>query len=469
VTSDTADIAADNGKSNCFSGADANDLECFMKGLRRRNPGEKEFHQAVREVAADVVPFIAGEPRYQHSLLLERMTEPDQVVSFRVCWLDDDGNTRANRAWRVQFNNATGPYKGGLRFDPDLTESVLKFLGFEQCFKNALTGLPIGGAKGGANFNPKGKSDGEVMRFCQALMSSMYHYLGEHRDIPAGDIGTGEREVGYLFGQYRRLTHQFVGALTGKGVAFGGSELRTEATGYGAVYFLGHMVDRLGGDLEGRKIAISGAGNVARYAAEKAIELGARVMTLSDSGGLVHFRDGLGQAQLESLHRLKEERRGALEEIAGEIGAAYHADKKPWDVECDIALPCAIQNELDDDDAARLIENGCRIVAEGANMPCTMDAIERLQASGAIQFAPGKAVNAGGVAVSGLERTQNAQHMPWPKDEVDENLGRIMREIHERCVEHGRANGDDSVDYRKGANIAGFLRLADAMLAQGVM
>jgi len=453
----------------CFSGADANDLDCFMQGLMRRNPGEQEFHQAVREVAADVVPFIAGEQRYQHAMLLERMTEPDQIVSFRVCWMDDQGNTRANRAWRVQFNNATGPYKGGLRFDPNLTESVLKFLGFEQCFKNALTGLPIGGAKGGANFNPKGKSDAEVMRFCQALMSSLYHYLGEHQDIPAGDIGTGAREVGYLFGQYRRLTHQFVGAITGKGVAFGGSELRTEATGYGAVYFLRHMVDRLGGDLEGRRIAISGAGNVARYAAEKAIELGGRVVTLSDSGGLIHLKDGLGREHLDPLHRLKEQQRGALESIADEIGATYHAGRKPWDVECDIALPCAIQNELDEDDAASLIKNGCRIVAEGANMPCTLKAVERFQDSDTTVFAPGKAVNAGGVAVSGLERTQNAQHLAWPKDEVDENLKRIMHEIHDRCVEHGRADGTGAVDYRKGANIAGFLRLADAMLAQGVM
>jgi len=455
--------------TNCFSGADANDLECFMKGLVRRNPGEKEFHQAVHEVAADVVPFIAGQQRYQNALLLERMTEPDQIVSFRVCWLDDDGHTRANRAWRVQFNNATGPYKGGLRFDPDLTESVLKFLGFEQCFKNALTGLPIGGAKGGANFNPKGKSDDEVMRFCQALMSSMYHYIGEHRDIPAGDIGTGAREVGYLFGQYRRLTHQFVGALTGKGVAFGGSELRTEATGYGAIYFLCHVLDRLGGDLEGQRIAISGAGNVARYAAEKAVELGACVITLSDSKGFIHLDDGLKPEHLEPLHRLKEDGRSALEELADDIGATYHPDASPWGVECDIALPCAIQNELGDDDAASLIKNGCRIVAEGANMPCTADAIERFQAADQVVFAPGKAVNAGGVAVSGLERTQNAQHMAWQKNEVDDQLKRIMQAIHDRCVEHGRNGDKSSVNYRKGANIAGFLRLADAMLAQGVM
>ncbi|MBS3744052.1 MAG: NADP-specific glutamate dehydrogenase [Wenzhouxiangellaceae bacterium] len=462
-----------NGKSTCsrgrFSGADANDLECFMKGLARRNPGQKEFHQTVREVASDVIPFVAGETRYQHSLLLERMTEPDQIVSFRICWLDDDGNTRANRAWRVQFNNATGPYKGGLRFDPELTESVLKFLGFEQCFKNALTGLPIGGAKGGANFNPKGKSDAEIMRFCQALMSSLYHYIGEHRDIPAGDIGTGTREVGYLFRQYRRLTHQFVGALTGKGVAFGGSELRTEATGYGAIYFLRHVLDRLGGDLEGQRIAISGAGNVARYAAEKAVELGACVITLSDSNGFIHLENGLRPEHLEPLQRLKENGRGTLEELAGDIGATYHDRGKPWGVECDIALPCAIQNEIDDDDAARLVRNGCRIVAEGANMPCTTEAVERFQADDSIIFAPGKAVNAGGVAVSGLERTQNAQHMAWPKDDVDQQLLQIMRAIHDRCVEHGRENNDSAINYRKGANIAGFLRLADAMLAQGAI
>jgi len=454
---------------NCFSGADSDDLDCFMRGLIKRNPSEEEFHQAVREVAADVVPFIARNEHYQASMLLERMTEPDQVVSFRVCWADDDGNTRVNRAWRVQFNNATGPYKGGLRLDPDLTESVLKFLGFEQCFKNALTGLPIGGAKGGANFNPKGKSDAEVMRFCQALMSALYHYIGENRDIPAGDIGTGTREVGYLFGQYRRLTHQFVGAITGKGVAFGGSELRTEATGYGAVYFLGHMLDRLGEDIAGKRIAISGAGNVARYAAEKAIELGARVVTLSDSDGLIYMKDGLGEQHLQRLHRLKERQRGRLEELAGEIDAEYHADANPWGVECDIALPCAIQNELDEHDAKRLIDNGCRFVAEGANMPCTIEAVDRFQAAESTTFAPGKAVNAGGVAVSGLERTQNAQHMAWPKDDVDTQLVRIMKAIHDRCVEHGREKGNNAMNYRKGANIAGFLRLADAMLAQGVI
>jgi glutamate dehydrogenase (NADP+) len=454
---------------SCFSGADANDLDCFMKGLIKRNPGEEEFHQAVREVAADIVPFVARNERYQASMLLERMTEPDQIVSFRVCWEDDEGNTRVDRAWRVQFNNATGPYKGGLRLSPTVTESVLKFLGFEQCFKNALTGLPIGGAKGGSNFNPKGKSDAELMRFCQSLMTALYPYLGEHRDIPAGDIGTGTREIGYLFGQYRRLTHQFVGALTGKGVAFGGSELRVEATGYGTIYFVGHMLDRMDRTLEGQRVVISGAGNVARYAAEKALELGAVVVTLSDSGGFVHFPDGLQPGQLADIHKLKEDQRGSLAEFADAQGLEWHEGDQPWSVACDIALPCAVQNELDGDAAGTLIDNGCRIVAEGANMPCTAEAIERFQDSEATTFAPGKAVNAGGVAVSGLERTQNAQHMVWPKDDVDRELRRIMRAIHDRCVAHGAENDDAPVDYRKGANIAGFLRLADAMLAQGVL
>ena len=452
---------------HCFSGADSNDLECFMQGLIRRNPGEEEFHQAVREVAEDIVPFVAENPRYQEAMLLERMTEPDQAISWRVCWTDDDGNARVNRAWRVQFNSTIGPYKGGLRLEPGLTESVLKFLGFEQCFKNALTGLPIGGAKGGANFDPKGKSDGEIMRFCQALMTGMYQYIGEHRDIPAGDIGTGNREIGYLFGQYRRLTHRFVGALTGKGVSFGGSELRTEATGYGVVYFVQHMLDRHGGHIEGKRIAISGAGNVARYAAEKAVEVGAKVVTLSDSGGLLYRKQGFSREHVARLHRLKEEERGSLESVAEELNATYYAGRNPWHVECDIALPCALQNELDEDDARRLIENGCRLVAEGANMPCTSKAVERLQADQHVLYGPGKAANAGGVAVSGLERSQNAQFLVWSKEEVDRRLVEIMETIHNRCVQHGGEN--KTIDYRRGANIGGFVKLGDAMLAQGLI
>lgn len=451
-----------------FSGADTNDLESFMYGLAKRNPNEAEFHQAVREVADDVVPFVAMHEKYQTAMLLERMTEPDQIISFRVCWVDDNGNTRVNRAWRVQFNNATGPYKGGLRLHPTVTQSVLKFLGFEQCFKNALTGLPIGGAKGGSNFNPKGKSDGEVMRFCQSLMTSLYPYLGEHRDVPAGDIGTGSREVGYLFGQYRRLTHEFVGALTGKGVAFGGSELRVEATGYGAIYFIRHMLERLDRSLKGQRVVISGAGNVARYAAEKAIELDAQVIALSDSGGLLHTPEGLDADQLQAIHALKEEQRGSLAEYANAAGLEYHAERTPWDLECDIALPCAVQNELDGDAARTLVKNGCWLVAEGANMPCTPEAVDILQQASGVAFAPGKAINAGGVAVSGLERTQNAQHQVWPKAQVDRELMRIMEAIHDRCVRHGE-NTDGTVNYRRGANIAGFVKLADAMLAQGIV
>lgn len=444
-------------------------LQQFMDGLERRNPGQPEFHQAVREVAHDVLPFINEHARYQKGKLLERMTEPDRVVSFRVSWIDDNGQTHVNRGWRVQFNNAIGPYKGGLRFDPGLTESVLKFLGFEQGFKNALTGLPIGGAKGGANFNPKGKSDDEVMRFCQALMNQLVHYIGPNKDIPAGDIGVGQREIGYLFGQYRNLTHEFVGALTGKGVSFGGSELRTEATGYGVLYFVVDMLDRAGRDLEKQRVAISGAGNVALHAAEKAIELGATVITLSDSGGTLYAKGGLESEQLDTIKEMKSDRGCRIKDVAEELGLDYNADAKPWAVECDIALPCATQNELDTDDAKQLVKNGCRLVAEGANMPCTAEAIDVFQDNDDVLYAPGKATNAGGVAVSGLERAQNAQHLVWTRDRVDDELRQIMSQIHDRCEHHG-GNGDGRpVNYLRGANIAGFEKLADAMIAQGVL
>lgn len=456
-------------ESNCTQSAcDDNDLDRFMEGLGRRNPHQDEFRQAVREVACDIVPWIAEHPRYQSNMLLERMTEPDRVVSMRVCWTDDDGNIQVNRAWRVQFNNAIGPYKGGLRFDPGVSESVLKFLGFEQCFKNALTGLPIGGAKGGANFDPRGRSDGEIMRFCQALMDSMYPLLGEHRDIPAGDIGVGTREIGYLFGQYRKLTGEFVGALTGKGVTFGGSELRVEATGYGAIYFVELMLGELDEALDGKRVAISGAGNVARHAAEKAIRQGARVVTLSDSGGTMYDSDGLDEAGLEAVHDIKGRQRGTIEDVAEKLGWKYEGGSKPWAVGCDIAIPCATENELDEGDAESLINNGCRIVAEGANMPCSRAAVERFEAVDHLIYAPGKAVNAGGVAVSGFERSQNAQHQVWKSERVDEELVAIMKSIHARCLEHGRGE-DESIDYRLGANIAGFVRLADAMLAQGTI
>ncbi|NKI36037.1 NADP-specific glutamate dehydrogenase [Wenzhouxiangella sp. XN79A] len=449
--------------------AQSSALNDFMDGLVRRNPGQDEFHQAVHEVACDLLPFIAEHEKYRDAMLLERMTEPDRIVSFRVCWTDDDNCVQVNRGWRVQFNNAIGPYKGGLRFDPEVTESVLKFLGFEQCFKNALTGLPIGGAKGGANFDPKQHSDTEIMRFCQALMNTLVHYVGPNQDIPAGDIGVGQREIGYLFGQYRSLTREFVGALTGKGVSFGGSELRTEATGFGVLYFVKDMAERLDRDLDGARVAISGAGNVACHAARKAIELGAKVVTLSDSKGMMHGRDGLDAEQLATAQRMKGEHRCSIEQVADELGWRYHEGAKPWGVECDIALPCATQNELDGDDAKRLLDNGCWLVAEGANMPCTAEAVEAFQQDDAMSYAPGKAANAGGVAVSGLERAQNAQHLVWTRDRVDEELQRIMREIHDRCVRHG-GNGDGRpVNYRKGANIAGFEKLADAMLAQGVL
>lgn len=444
-------------------------LSNFMDGLVRRNPGQDEFHQAVHEVAADVLPFIAEHQHFQQSMLLERMTEPDRVVSFRVCWTDDEGKTRVDRGWRVQFNNAIGPYKGGLRFDPSLTESVLKFLGFEQCFKNALTGLPIGGAKGGANFNPKGRSDTEVMRFCQALMNALVHYIGPNQDIPAGDIGVGSREIGYLFGQYRNLTREFVGALTGKGVSFGGSELRTEATGYGVLYFVQNMLDRAGGELEGQRVAISGAGNVALHAAEKTIELGARVVTLSDSGGTMHNPDGMQSEQLDTVKRMKQERGCRIEQVAEQLGWDYRKERAPWSVDCDIALPCATQNELDGNAAKQLVGNGCRLIAEGANMPCTAEAVDCFQDNDKVLYAPGKAANAGGVAVSGLERAQNSQHLVWTRDRVDEELSKIMREIHDRCVRHGGDSNGGSVNYRKGANIAGFEKLAEAMLAQGVL
>jgi glutamate dehydrogenase (NADP+) len=444
-------------------------LKDFMTGLERRNPGQPEFHQAVHEVASDVLPFIAEHPKYQQGKLLERMTEPDRVVSFRVSWIDDQGQTQVDRGWRVQFNNAIGPYKGGLRFDPGLTESILKFLGFEQGFKNALTGLPIGGAKGGANFNPKGRSDYEIMRFCQALMNQLVHYIGPNRDIPAGDIGVGQREIGYLFGQYRNLTREFVGALTGKGVSFGGSELRTEATGYGVLYFVAEMLDRAGRDLENQRVAISGAGNVALHAAEKAIELGAHVITLSDSGGLLKIDDGLETGQLDIIKEMKQDRGCRIEDVADELGLDFHADTRPWGVDCDIALPCATQNELDGDDAKQLIGNGCRLVAEGANMPCTAEAIEVFQNDSSVLYAPGKAANAGGVAVSGLERAQNAQHLVWTRRKVDDELKEIVHRIHDRCVDHGSSGDGRPVNYRKGANIAGFAKLADAMIAQGVL
>ena len=443
------------------------EVERFMRGVVRRNPGETEFHQAVREVAQSVMPLLLQHPEYRDAQILERLTEPDRIVIFRVCWDDDHGRVRTNRAWRVQFNNSIGPYKGGLRFHPSVSQSVLKFLGFEQIFKNALTGLPMGGAKGGANFNPKGKSDREVMRFCHSLMIELHRHIGEDTDVPAGDIGVGRREISYLFGQYKRIENRFQGILTGKGLTFGGSLVRTEATGYGAVYFAQNMLAHTGANLDGMRCVVSGSGNVAIYTAEKLLQLGARVFTLSDSAGTIYRPEGMDAEDLALIKDLKEARRGRLVELAGRDGWEYRPGSTPWDVPCDAAFPCATQNELDGDAALTLLANGCRLVAEGANMPCTMDAVHHF-ISARILFGPGKAANAGGVAVSGLEQSQNALRISWGHDEVEQRLQDIMVGIHQRCVEHG-AEGDGFVNYVTGANVAGFVKVADAMMSYGTV
>lgn len=442
------------------------ELQGFMEGLKKRNPNESEFHQAVEEVANSVFPFILENPRYREAQILERMTEPDRVIIFRVCWEDDEGNVRVNRGWRVQFNNAIGPYKGGLRFHPSVTLSVFKFLGFEQVFKNSLTGLPIGGAKGGSNFNPKGKSDREVMRFCQAFMTELYRHIGKDVDIPAGDIGVGSREVSYLFGQYKRIQNEFTGVLTGKGLAFGGSLIRTEATGYGTVYMMEEMLERRGESMKGKTCLISGSGNVAQYTAQKAIQLGAKVLTLSDSSGFIYDKDGMDLEKLQWVIELKTGKRGRISEYAEKFGAQYHEGKRPWGVKADLAFPCATENELDGEDAKTMVSNGVQAVAEGANMPTTLDAMRCLQEANTL-FCPSKAANAGGVAVSGLEMTQNSMRLSWSNDEVNERLHQIMKSIHRSCVEYGKEG--DSVDYVKGANIAGFKKVADAMVAFGVL
>jgi glutamate dehydrogenase (NADP+) len=443
------------------------DLQTFMAEVERRNPAEPEFHQAVLEVAETVIPFTNQHPRYEQAAVLERLTEPDRIIVFRVAWEDDAGTVHVNRGFRVQFNNAIGPYKGGLRFDPSVNLSILKFLGFEQVFKNSLTTLPMGGAKGGADFDPKGKSDHDVMRFCQAFMTELQRYIGKDVDVPAGDIGVGTREIGYLFGHFKRIHNEFTGALTGKGVAFGGSLIRTEATGYGCVYFAREMLARRGEELEGKTCLVSGAGNVAQYAAAKLIELGARVVTLSDRAGFIHDPAGLTPEKLEQIIELKSNRRGSLAEYAAGNGAEWHAGRTPWCVPCDAAFPCATQNEITDDDARALLANGCRLVSEGANMPATYEAAHIFEQA-RILYAPAKAANAGGVAISGLEMTQNAMRLTWTRDEVDRHLQEIMHKIHEQCVHHGRGDGRD-INYVKGANIAGFVKVADAMLAYGVM
>ncbi len=444
------------------------DVEHFMAGLRKRNPAETEFHQAVHEVAETLLPFLSDHARYRDAQILERLTEPDRVVIFRVCWEDDQHQVRTNRAWRVQFNNAIGPYKGGMRFHPNVTLSVLKFLGFEQIFKNSLTGLPMGGGKGGSNFNPKGKSDAEVMRFCQSLMTELFRHIGEDTDVPAGDIGVGAREVSFLFGQYKRLANRFTGTITGKGLAFGGSLGRVEATGHGCVYFCQDMLNHRGDSLEGKTVAVSGSGNVAIYAVEKATELGAKVITLSDSGGSIVDPKGIDPDKLAWVKELKEQRRGRIKEYAEHFGCEYLEGARPWSVPCDVALPCATQNEIDVDDAKALITNGVEIVCEGANMPTELPAAHAFREAGVL-FGPAKAANAGGVAVSGLEQSQNALRLSWDREEVDRRLRTIMEDIHAKCVQYSDTRADEPVDYVRGANVAGFVKVADAMLAYGIL
>jgi len=444
------------------------DFNGFMEGVKRRNPHQPEFIQAVQEVAEDIFAFIADKPEYHEQQILRRIAEPDRVVSFRVCWEDDLGNIRVQRGWRVQNNNAIGPYKGGLRFHPSVNESVLKFLAFEQTFKNALTGLPMGGGKGGSNFNPKGKSVREIMRFCQSFMTELYRHIGADVDVPAGDIGVGAREIGYMFGQYKRITGEFTGVLTGKGLEWGGSLIRTEATGYGAVYFLENMLATRGDGVKGRTVVISGSGNVATHAAEKIVQLGGKVVTLSDSGGFIHDPDGITQEKIDWVKSHKTHRRGRIEEYATEFrGVTFHAGKTPWGVPCDLALPCATQNELPGKDAKTLVANGCIGVSEGANMPTDLDGVHVFKAA-KILYAPGKASNAGGVAVSGLEMSQNSERRSWREEELQQMLKDIMAGIHERCREYGQQGGG-YCDYVKGANIAGFRKVADAMLAFGVV
>lgn len=443
------------------------DVETFLTWAGERNPHQPEFAQAVRELVEAVMPVVRGTAAYRDERVLERLTEPDRLISFRVAWEDDAGAVQVNRGYRVQFNNALGPYKGGLRFHPSVNESILKFLGFEQTYKNALTGLPMGGGKGGSDFDPKGRSDREVMRFCRAFMAELHRHIDVDTDVPAGDIGVGAREIGYLFGEYKRLTNRFTGVLTGKGLAYGGSLLRKEATGYGAVYFAREMLQHAGDSLEGKTCLVSGSGNVAIYTVEKLLQSGARVVSLSDSAGTVHDADGITPEKLAYVQDLKEVRRGRIAEYAERFGAEYRADERPWAIPADAAFPCATQNELEETDAKTLLDNGCRLVVEGANMPVRPDAAHCFLAAGAL-YAPGKASNAGGVAVSGLEITQNQQRLPWTGAEVDDRLQQIMRSIHEQCVEYG-SDGSGSVDYLRGANVAGFVRVADAMLAQGVL
>ena len=439
----------------------------FMEQLIARNPGEAEFHQAVQEVAETVIPFIMENPKYQGKALLERLTEPDRLISFRVSWLDDQGNIQVNKGYRVQFNNALGPYKGGLRFHPSVNQSILKFLGFEQIFKNSLTTLPMGGGKGGSDFNPKGKSDNEIMKFCQAFILELYRHIGADTDVPAGDIGVGGREIGYMFGYYKKIKNIHHGVLTGKGLSYGGSLIRPEATGYGCVYFANFMMEQHGESMKGKKCLISGSGNVAQFAAEKLIELGAKVVTMSDSSGSIYDADGITTEKLEWIKDLKNNRRGRIKEYAEQFDALYFEGERPWSVKGDLAFPCATQNELYAEEAQTLVNNGVMAVAEGANMPVTAEGVEVFQKNN-VFFAPGKASNAGGVATSGLEMSQNSLRLNWSREEVDARLKDIMKSIHAQCIAYG-TNSEGKIDYVKGANIAGFVKVADSMLEQGVI
>jgi glutamate dehydrogenase/leucine dehydrogenase len=442
-------------------------LNAFLQDVIEKNPGETEFHQAVQEFAEVVVPFIVNNPKYQGYSLLERLTEPERSISFRVTWKDDNNQVQVNKGYRVQFNNAIGPFKGGLRFHPTVNLSILKFLGFEQIFKNSLTSLPMGGGKGGSNFNPKGKSDNEIMRFCQAFMMELFRHIGPDVDVPAGDIGVGGREVGYLFGMYKKLRNEHTGTLTGKGLEFGGSLIRPEATGYGTVYFANEMLKTKGETLEGKKCLVSGSGNVAQYTIEKILDLGGSVHSVSDSSGSVYDKNGITREKLAFIKELKNERKGRIKEYADQYNLIYLEGKKPWGINCDAAFPSATQNELNGDDARTLIKNGCHLVAEGANMPTTIEGVNIFQ-DAKILYAPGKASNAGGVATSGLEMSQNSLRISWTREEVDERLQQIMKNIHEQCIAYGKSE-NGYIDYVKGANIAGFVKVADAMIAQGVL
>ncbi len=437
----------------------------FMAKIIAKNPGEEEFHQAVEEVVTSIIPYVEENPKYKTAKILERLAEPERVILFRVPWKDDKGELQINKGYRIEMSSSIGPYKGGLRFHPTVNLGVLKFLAYEQVLKNSLTTLPMGGGKGGSDFDPKGKSDNEVMAFCQSFMTELCRHIGPNTDVPAGDIGVGGREIGFLFGQYKRIRNEFTGVLTGKGREWGGSLIRPEATGYGQVYFAQEMLKVRGDSLKGKVCTVSGSGNVAQYATEKATELGAKVVTMSDSAGFIYDPDGIDAEKLAFVMELKNVKRGRIKEYAEKYGCEYYEGKRPWGIKCDVALPSATQNEVDEEDAKTLIANGCFLVSEGANMPSTPEAIEIYQ-NAKIMYGPGKAANAGGVAVSGLEMSQNSLRLSWTREEVDAKLQQIMKDIHSTCLQYGPKEGN-YVDYVTGANIGGFVKVADAMMAQG--